>query len=667
MKKLIPILLSVIFTLGLLGIQGCLSTQTPARGAVRGKILTSDGKPISGARVYSPGASTISNVFGEYSLDGLEPIIQTITVEKDGYESRSKQIEIREGQTGEGADFVLAEKGLLYAIQVEETNSTTAIVSFASRDPLIGGLKYGINAGYGSSTVEVASYSSAHRILLNGLIPATTYHFSCFGTDSKGRLFTSDDNTLTTKTTLRGGPPTNVTVEKESESDIIAISWSADTGLDLAGYRVYRANTPAGTFAPVEAGLITGNRYIDSGVSPGEQVYYRITRVSGTGEESPPSQTVSFLLPGVNRKNIVWTPDMSPIILTGNLEIRQDTSLSIVAGTNIMVAASDSWNTNSSSNQKIQIKISGSLVIEGSAANPVRITSLSSAPQPGDWVGITFSALSNLQISRINNLQLSFAQVGIGGEAGLPAIRDSKITQCSSSGVYSTNARLPVDLQGITVDSCNTGFQIASNTTQNVKIASCTATKCLYGIVSRDNKFSEVRENAVQFWTISGIDAGNSDPLSSVRNNVLGPSGNGSAIVTRGSDEIRRNTVQGATGIEIRGANAQAVLRSNLILADSAHGCVGVLYTGETAYSPASHTIQNNDVWNVKDSKSRYRDSSGNPLTGISNDLNLDPNLQGGTPFVEFPSASFNYRPSSGSPLKAQGYAGEDVGAFDVP
>ncbi|MBF0408952.1 MAG: carboxypeptidase regulatory-like domain-containing protein [Candidatus Riflebacteria bacterium] len=667
MKKLKTNLLYILFTLALLGIQGCLSTEIPPRGAVRGKVFDSSGKAVSGARVYAPGASTVSNVYGEWSLEGLEPITQTITAEKEGFESRSKQIEIRSGQTGEGADFVLVQKGIIYAIQSSEKTSTTVEITFSSRDPIKGGIRYGINAGYASATPEVTAYTTVHRFKISGLTPATTYHFSCFGVDEKGRNFLSDDNTFTTAGTSRGEAPAGVMVTKETSSDLVAILWTGDNGLDLAGYNVYRAYSPLGPFYPVESGLVQGNRYVDSSVTPGEQVYYRITRVSGTGEESPPSQTVSFMLPGISRKNLIWTPEMNPIILTGDLTIRQESSLSILAGTSILVAASDSWDVLPTSDKKVELKISGSIIIEGSSDQPVKFTSQSSAPKGGDWIGITFDALSNLQISRINDLQLSFARDGIKGLAGLPAIRDSKVAQCSSSGVYSQDARLPVDIQGVTADNCTVGFHIASNTAQNVKVASCTAIKCFYGIVSRNNKFSEILENTVQFWTISGIDVENGDPLSYVRKNVVAPGSNGVAIITRGRDEIRRNTVQAATGIEIRGNAARAVLRSNLILADTKYGGIGVLYNGENTYSPASHTIQNNNIWNLSDTDSRYRDTSGNKLTGISNDLRLDPELVGGNPFVEFPTSYFNYRPTSGSPLKGQGYAGEDVGANNVP
>ncbi|MBF0500292.1 MAG: right-handed parallel beta-helix repeat-containing protein, partial [Candidatus Riflebacteria bacterium] len=283
----------------------------------------------------------------------------------------------------------------------------------------------------------------------------------------------------------------------------------------------------------------------------------------------------------------------------------------------------------------------------------------------GDWIGITFDQNSNLNISNLSGLSVAFARNGIQGAAGLPKISNSRFSDCSSSGVDCRAARIPVELTNNTAETCGTGFFVASNTSQSVTIASSTATRCYYGIVSRDNMRSDIVGNTVKFWSITGIDLGNPDITSRARLNLVAPGGNGSAIVARGRDEIRRNTLQGNFGIEIRDP-AAITMRSNLILADNAKNGIGVLYSGPGAYAAASQTFQNNDIWNPTASAQRYRDSLGGVLTGVIGDLRIDPMLKGGTPFVEFPDDSFDYHPATGSSLKSQGYAGEDIGAYDV-
>ncbi|MBF0503057.1 MAG: carboxypeptidase regulatory-like domain-containing protein, partial [Candidatus Riflebacteria bacterium] len=343
--KMRELFFTTILFFSLAGLLGCLSTETPAHGGLRGTVVDNTGKAISGAHVSTPGASTIPDVSGAWSLSDLEAQIQNVTVAREGYETSSRNIEVRSGQIGEGANFVLIETGTIFNVSSSDLTSGGIVISFSSRVSLHGWVEYGLNTLYDQHTPSDSSGTVSHRYVISNLTPATTYHFSCVGTDDNGRQFRSVDQTFTTVWTRRGDPPANLAVSKEANSDLIAISWSSDTGGDLAGYRVYRASTENGSYTSLEAGLIKGTRYLDSGVSPGEKIFYRVTRVSGTGEESPPTASISFLPPGVTRGSIVWSPENGPILLTGDLTIRQDSSLTILAGVSVGVTASDVWDT----------------------------------------------------------------------------------------------------------------------------------------------------------------------------------------------------------------------------------------------------------------------------------------------------------------------------------
>jgi hypothetical protein len=227
----------------------------------------------------------------------------------------------------------------------------------------------------------------------------------------------------------------------------------------------------------------------------------------------------------------------------------------------------------------------------------------------------------------------------------------------------------------VVADTCGSGIMVKDSSV-DVKINSCKAIRCIYGIVCRNNTNAQIENNQIQFAGVAGMDLGNTSSTSKAMNNIVGYGSHGSAVILRGKDELRRNTLQSEVGIELKG-DAQSIIRSNLILADNARGAIGVLYSGtvttasgtvQYTYSVASHTIQNNDIWNIPTgSARRYANYDGTPLTGISSDLDLDPSLQGGTAFVEFPSSTFNYTPSPGSSLKGAGYDFEDVGAINVP
>ena len=98
------------------------------------------------------------------------------------------------------------------------------------------------------------------------------------------------------------------------------------------------------------------------------------------------------------------------------------------------------------------------------------------------------------------------------------------------------------------------------------------------------------------------------------------------------------------------------------------------MYSGSVPYNPSTATntqfIQNNGIWNAAGNR-KYANSDGTALTGYSGDLSFTelagPGLQGGDPFASLLNEGFNYKPSSGSPVKGAGYDYETIGAEDVP
>ncbi|MER2600393.1 MAG: CotH kinase family protein [Caldilineales bacterium] len=67
------------------------------------------------------------------------------------------------------------------------------------------------------------------------------------------------------------------------------VSWDAATAADVAGYRVYRANSSAGPFLPVSDSLTPLTRYFDSAVTVGQPVCYAVMAIDVDGNSSPRS------------------------------------------------------------------------------------------------------------------------------------------------------------------------------------------------------------------------------------------------------------------------------------------------------------------------------------------------------------------------------------------
>jgi len=295
-----------------------------------------------------------------------------VTASKENYEPQTKTVEVRPGVTSE-VNFSLAENGRLYGVNVSNITSTGAKINFTTRDLCRSYVTFGTSAGYGNQTDQNATPTFNHSFNLTQLIPNTTYHFQCVAVDSASRTLRSGDRTFTTLSAARSNPPQNVSTSRSSGTQGVIISWSADTQADFSGYRVYRSNSPVGGFQLLGT-TSTSNEYIDSTLLPGEKGYYYVTRLSGSGEESPPSAIVSFLCPGISRTNLVWSPEQNPIILTGDLIVNQGTSLTILPGTSVKIASVDAFDLSPESDRKVEIKIQGSLFIDGNSSNPVSIT-----------------------------------------------------------------------------------------------------------------------------------------------------------------------------------------------------------------------------------------------------------------------------------------------------
>lgn len=668
MKK-IRIILTLLLFVVLLAHAGCMNSETAGRGGIAGIVTDSYGNPLSGVRVAAPEASTMSDIYGKWLLESLPAQTTELTVSRENYQTQTRAVDVISGETVDNVTFALVSDGDIFDVQVSSITSTSASVIFYTRQKAKGYVKYGRSAMLEDSTFSDTEAIFTHQYVLTGLIPASTYRLKCVATDEAGRNIESSLITFNTAYTLRPEAPTGLMLSKVSNSNIVKIDWNSDTSADFAGFKVYRAESSQGPFTL--AGSVNQNSYSDNSVTPGVKYYYRITRVAGTGEESSPSAVESFLMPGVMTQNAVWRAQDSPYQLTGDLTVVPGASLVIDKGVTINVSRGNQWDSESAGDL-IELRVQGTLIIQGTADQPTVMTSSSGAPAAGDWQGIIFDVASDLGASLIKGLHLSFAEYGLDGLSGLPQVTASSFISCRVAGIKCASARSDVLIEKLSIDSCTSGMLIRENNV-NVTITDNKVIRSVYGIVCRDNKYAAVERNQISFSGVSGLDVGNTGVTSIVRYNTVGWGSTGTGLICRGRDEIRRNTLHANIGLEIRDT-AQAVIRSNLMLVDKSRNGIGVLYTGAVPYNFATAsntvTIQNNAVWNVTALASKYANSDGTVLAA-SADLSFTqasgPALEGGDPFAEFPKLSYSYVPSSGSPLKGMGYDFETVGAENVP
>ena len=132
---------------------------------------------------------------------------------------------------------------------------------------------------------------------------------------------------------------------------------------------------------------------------------------------------------GVIIENTVWGPTGNPpdsvYNLISQVEVVDSVSLTIQPGTRIQSVTHG-------------IHMYGSLFACGTSQEKVTFTSANVSPNPGDWEGLWFMNSYN-DTNLILNCLIEYAVEGIQGNATLK-VEDSRISSCSSSGIYIGNS-----------------------------------------------------------------------------------------------------------------------------------------------------------------------------------------------------------------------------------
>ncbi len=91
--------------------------------------------------------------------------------------------------------------------------------------------------------------------------------------------------------------PANLTATASADTTKILLDWNDNGESDLNGYNVYRATQVSGPFTKINAGTIGSSSYDDTSAPSGITLYYRVTAVDTSTNESAPSNTASALRP----------------------------------------------------------------------------------------------------------------------------------------------------------------------------------------------------------------------------------------------------------------------------------------------------------------------------------------------------------------------------------
>ncbi|MDH5648496.1 MAG: right-handed parallel beta-helix repeat-containing protein [Gammaproteobacteria bacterium] len=244
------------------------------------------------------------------------------------------------------------------------------------------------------------------------------------------------------------------------------------------------------------------------------------------GEVSVPSNTLSVeYINNIPRNqagtviatDTVWTAGNTPTPYTiaSHLTIAQGATLTLQPGVEIRF------------NKNNKLDVNGTLIVNGSSASPVVLTS-NAALARGEWVGVVINSTASNVV--IDNANITWAQNGIQvNSAQNVTISNSSITEFSSNGIYFSGETSGL-VDGNLIDNTNkTGRCInLYNTSANplvgqVMVTGNTLTKCSNGIEMRKHS-PLVQGNIIQGNNTGLWIYGNSNPVVNNGNVISGNS-----------------------------------------------------------------------------------------------------------------------------------------------
>ena len=229
--------------------------------------------------------------------------------------------------------------------------------------------------------------------------------------------------------------------------------------------------------------------------------------------------------------DVTWTAQGNPWIVTGDVVIPEDGSLTVEEGVQVRFSLQDEEDRDTA---RTALVVEGMLIVAGTAQAPVTFTTLSNSPARGQWEGIQ---LTDDGIAQLDYANVSYAVVGIrllvgGAEA---ALADVTVRHCSSNGLQADNES----------DLTVVGGSFSSNATHGMQLRE--GIHAVSGVVLHANSGS-------------GIDARLSEPASTFLGDHLTAVANGGAgvLMRRGADRTVMRLHSSILARNDQGINGQA-------------------------------------------------------------------------------------------------------------
>ena len=179
------------------------------------------------------------------------------------------------------------------ATQTLTINGANVVANFAAANQTwsISGVVYGSPATLTLSGTAAASTTTDNmgQYTFTGLSGGSYV----VAPSQSGYIFTPS----TTLVNLANAPVSGVNFTAQPSPPSVALSWTASTSLDVAGYNLYRATVTGGPYQKLTTSPVPSLTYQDLSVSRGQAYYYVATAVDTSGNESSYSIEATALVP----------------------------------------------------------------------------------------------------------------------------------------------------------------------------------------------------------------------------------------------------------------------------------------------------------------------------------------------------------------------------------
>jgi hypothetical protein len=634
--------LVVLLTMLSLVMLGCETAATEKRSVLSGQVLDTTGYRIVGAVITSHRSlyKAGTDKEGRYSFTSLDAGSHILQVEKNGYRTASRTIQIDAATVKEQIDFRLEPLPNQVSWTMFSRASGSVIVDVVTLEPM---KCQAVFQGrfYSQTRTPFTPFGTEHRLVLSPLLPGE-YSLFIDAETPDGRKYVSASGTVSTAAPgdLPGAPPVPEDFRVTQAPGGIKVSWQY-TGTDLLkGFRIYRAedDEPLELWQDEDSCFANLSSWLDDEPNPGMLTRYALEAVDLEGNVSSRTLEIAVLPGGTLKEDIVWKQNWGVLNLAGDIQVPAGTLLTIEPGVSVRVNPVD-LSTSGVDAGACEIIVDGRLQVLGTKEQPVRLFSGSATPSRTDWAGVLLRTPIDQLPSSISFLEVANAREGL-------SLRDRNATctmvlarKCETG--LAIQGVLQAVVTGVTATDCGTGVVVQNS--REIRLENVTCTDCTTGVSMVGNRNTVLWKGDVRGAVEIGLNL--TDAVGLAVSNYVVHSRKLGIRIGRGVTKCRFMTVDAVNALLIEQSDQPDV--RNVILVNRLKPNTGKGL--EDVYGTRSHPYTNifgflTPLVNA--------DQNGGPV------LNVDPQFVGGT------AALYDYRLQDGSPLKTASEKNAEIGAY---